>query len=89
MKKLFLALLCLCLLLPAAQGEEAGAIPALLRFSQEQGERNYLRYDIYTQRTYPYTAHDQVNAEMRTLIDTLHDAALPHLPERATEKLPA
>lgn len=89
MKKTLLMLLCLCLFFPASLAEESAGIPDLLRFSQEQTERHYLRYDIYTLRTYPQTANEQVTTEMRALIDTLHDRALPALPEKATKNLPA
>lgn len=90
MKKLLILVLCLCLFCPAALGEDNQTpIPELLRFTQEQTERQYLRYDIYTQRTYPHTANQQVDEELRDVIDALHDQGLPFLPSSATKNLPA
>jgi len=90
MKKLLLLAICLCLSCSAALGEEsASGFPELLRFTQKVGERNYLRNDLYTLRTYPATANPAVNAEMQSLIDSMHDRALPSLPKGATDKMPA
>ena len=89
MKKLLSLLFCLFFLLPAARGEKLDTLPELLLFTQEIMEREYVKEDLYTQRTYPRTANAQVTREMEALIDRLHEKALPFLPQKRTDLMPA
>ena len=89
MKKLLSLLFCLFFLLPAARGEKLDTLPDLLLFTQEIMEREYVKNDLYTQRTYPRTANEQVTREMEALIDHLHEKALPFLPQKRTDLMPA
>ena len=79
-----LAVLCTALLLlagicPAAA--ERISIPDALRFTQNTMNREYVRDKQYILRTYPETANENVNAELRALIDRMTDKARPFLPQ--------
>ena len=78
-----LAVLCAALLLlagvcPAAA--ERVSIPDVLRFTQMTIDREYLRDKQYILRTYPETANETVNADLRALIDGMTEKARPFLP---------
>lgn len=79
LKKLLALLLASFMLLPAALAEKQ-PIPDLLRFTQETQSREPVSEDVYILRTYPATANQQVNAEMRQVVDSLVEAARPFLP---------
>lgn len=89
MKKLFSLLFCFLFLSFSAQGEKLETMPELLCFSQKTSDRKYVRDQLYTQRTYPQTAHEQVNREMQEVIDSLHEKALPSLPTGRINLMPA
>ena len=79
-----LAVLCAALLLlagvcPAAA--ERVSIPDALRFTQMTVDREYLRDKQYILRTYPETANETVNADLRALIDSMTEKARPFMPE--------
>lgn len=78
-------------LLPITQAEDApAAIPDVLRFTQQEQEREYLIKDkLYILRTYPETANAQVNAQMHDLIDQMVERARPSLPTGKIDLMPA
>ncbi len=79
-----LAALCAVLLLlsGACPGlAERGAIPDALRFTQKTTDREYVREKQYILRTYPQTANEAVNADLRALIDGMTQKARPFLPQ--------
>ena len=86
MKRMLAFLVCLLLLAPAACAE---GIPALLKFSQKATERDYVRTDVYVQSTYPTTANDTVNREMRALIDAMTEEGRAYLPTGKIDLMPA
>ena len=81
--------LCLALLILAGMrpaNAERDAIPDVLRFSQTQAAKEYVRNDgQYILRTYPQTANEAVNAEMAALIDSMAKKARPFLPRAKFE----
>ncbi len=81
--KRFFALCAAVLLLAGAchANAERAAIPDVLRFAQETMARDYMRDKQYILRTYPVTANENVNAELRALIDGMTEKARPHLPQ--------
>lgn len=83
MLALFLSLLCW---LPAARAE---GIAPLLQFTQQQTEREYVRDQVYVQAVYPATANEQVNREMRALIDEMTAAGREYLPSGKISLMPA
>ena len=93
MKKRLCLTLALCLMLGfvfPAQAEESAAIPDVLRFTQQEQEREYLIKDkLYILRTYPETVNAQVNAEMRAQIDRMVEQARPFLPTGKIDLMPA
>ena len=78
----FLTLLCAC---PA--WAERAAIPDVLRFTQKQMDREYVRDSQYILRTYPQTANEEVNGELRALIDAMTEKGRPCLPKGKIEIL--
>ena len=76
--------LCAVLLLLAgmypARAERA-SIPDVLRFSQKQMGREYVRNNQYILRTYPQTANEAVNEELRVLIDGMAEKGRAFLPD--------
>lgn len=90
MKKALIALmLCLMFVCPAAQAERVDCLPALLALTQNASEREYLRNDVYVQRTYPTTANETVNAEMRVLIDEMAERGESAMPSGPVKLMPA
>lgn len=87
MKRMGLFLLCLCLLGTAASAgaEKRASFPEMLRVTQRQTGREYVRDDVYVIRTYPITVHAGVNAEMEALINGMAEKGRPFLPSRAGE----
>ncbi len=81
--KRFFALCTALLLLAGAYpaSAERAAIPDVLRFAQETTAREYVRDKQYILRTYPQTANENVNADLRALIDSMTEKARPHLPQ--------
>lgn len=79
MKRFLASLLVMLLLMPVAQAEKR-PIPEILRFTQETQARENVSAKVYIQRTYPVTQNDQVNEEMRRVVDQLVEAGRPHLP---------
>ncbi|MBQ2989869.1 MAG: polysaccharide deacetylase family protein [Clostridia bacterium] len=81
----FLLLLCALLLcLPcvcAAEGTEGfyTEMPYHLRVKQTTQSEN-VQHDVYVLRTYPDTANDEVDAQMRDLIDDMAERNRPYLP---------
>lgn len=84
---LSLAWILLCLCCPALG--ERQAIPDVLRFSQSAPEREYVKDQLYIQRTYPQTANSQINQDMRALIDGMAERGRAHLPTGRIELMPA
>ncbi len=80
MKKTLCALCLLFVLMLSLPAASAGSIPAVLRFSQNEGARNYIREKVYTMITYPETANAAVNGEMRSLLDDMFARGQQHLP---------
>ena len=64
-------------------------IPPLLRFTQ-QTQQETVAEDIHILRTYPDTANDRIDEEMRALIDSMTQAhrSRPHLSGRRSGHLP-
>ncbi len=89
MKKFVALLLLLCFLPTLAMAEEKQAIPEIFHFTQKTTEDEYLRKNVYVRRTYPVTANEKVNEEMRAVIDGMTEAGQPHLPNgwNAKEKI--
>lgn len=83
MEKILVAFITILLLLPMlSSAEEMGfytEMPALLRFTQETCKETVAE-DVYIYQTYPQTAHDGVNAQMRLLIDSMTERSRPLLP---------
>ena len=81
--KRFLSIILIILLLGAAfpAGAERTAIPEALRFTQKTTARDYVRDQQYIVRTYPTTANETVNGEMRALIDRMAEAGRSSLPK--------
>lgn len=82
MKRL-VAFLCVCALFFTACAPalaEKSEIPAILRFTQETQPMEYVREKQYVQRTYPHTANEKVDREMRRLIDQMTAEGQAHLP---------
>ena len=81
--KRFIALCAAALLLAGAShaNAERAAIPDVLRFTQETMAREYMRDKQYILRTYPQTANEHVNADLRALIDDMTEKARPNLPQ--------
>ena len=80
-----LTALCLILLLLSGAfpaGAERVPIPDVLRFTQMQMDKAYTNEKQYILRTYPHTANETVNAELRALIDAMTDTARPFLPKK-------
>lgn len=90
MKRLFSALLALCLLfsLSAARAERS-EIPKALQFTQETTARDYVREQQYVQKTYPKTSNQQVNKEIKALVDEMTDRGRPALPKGKIEVAPS
>ena len=65
----------------------ADAFPEALTFTQTTADRVYLRDRVYRTVTYPDTCSDQVDGEMRALIDAMADAAMVHLPAGTGDKM--
>ena len=65
------------------------AIPALLTFSQTASARDYVRDQVYVQSTYPVTANESVNQEMRALIDEMTARGRQFLPTGKIDLMPA
>ena len=86
-KILALSLILLLSLLPAAQAERI-SIPSLLTFSQISSDREYVREDTYVQTVYPSTANENVNREMRALIDEMTARGRPFLPSGGAKQDP-
>lgn len=80
MKKCLATLLILLLLPWPAVLAEREAIPDALRFTQKN-ETEKVSSSHTVKRTYPTTANEQVNREMRALIDGLAEQTKPYLPE--------
>ena len=82
MKRL-LALLAAVLLVAGARpaAAERAAIPDVLRFTQKTMDREYIREKQYILRTYPQTANEMVNMDLRALIDSMAENARPLLPQ--------
>ena len=92
------AMLLMCMAAGAAQAEailvetqvplsEDGfyeAMPEHLRFIQHTEEEEVAR-DIFIRRTYPDTVNDQIDAEMRALIDSMTEANRAALPLERSE----
>lgn len=89
MKRILALLLCLLFLIPAAQAERVSSIPALLKFTQATTEREYLRTQFYVQRTYPATANQAVNQEMKTLIDEMTNRGKEFMPLGSIKLMPS
>ena len=90
MKRFLPAVLILTLLLAAIPARaERTAIPDVLRFTQKSTEAEYVRNKQYIQRTYPVTANEQVNAELRALIDQMTQTARPFLPDGKIDLMPS
>ncbi|MBQ8135952.1 MAG: polysaccharide deacetylase family protein, partial [Clostridia bacterium] len=81
----FLCLAVLFILLCPAALCEGQAIPDVLRFSQTEEERVYLRDQVYTVITLPTTANETVTAEMRALLQSMHTAGSAHIPDGRPE----
>ncbi len=82
--KLLRALLAGLLLLSftaLSAGAETRVIPDLLRFSQEQDQKQ-IGSNRLSCIVYPHTANETVNAEMRALVDAMYEQARPSLPAR-------
>lgn len=81
--KRFLSIILIILLLGAAfpAGAERTSIPEALRFTQKTTARDYVRDQQYIVRTYPTTANETVNGEMRALIDRMAEAGRSSLPK--------
>ena len=76
---LFAVLLLLAGTVPARA--ERTAIPDALRFTQNITAREYVRERQYILRTYPQTANETVNEDLRALIDAMTEKARPSLPQ--------
>ncbi|MBQ8312059.1 MAG: polysaccharide deacetylase family protein [Clostridia bacterium] len=85
MKKLLAAILAVLLMFSCAVAEKQ-PLPELFKFTQETQPRENVRKDVYIQRTYPVTANEQVNAEMRQVIDQVVERGRQHLPTGAVKK---
>lgn len=87
MKRFCLLLLCLCLLGTAvsAGAEKRESFPEMLRVTQQQAEREYIRSDVYITRTYPDTVNAKVNAEMTALINDMTAKGRSCLPAHGGE----
>ncbi|MBR4538948.1 MAG: polysaccharide deacetylase family protein [Clostridia bacterium] len=82
MKRFFALCAAALLVLGACHANaERAAIPDMLRFTQETMARDYVRDKQYILRTYPQTANENVNADLRALIDSMMEKARPNLPE--------
>ena len=79
MKRFILLAMMLLLALPCAAEEFYTEMPALLSFTQEMHTETAAK-DIFIRRTYPDTANDRVDAEMRALIDDMAERNRPLLP---------
>lgn len=75
---LFASLLLLAGMCPARA--ERAPIPDVLRFSQNESKKEYVRDDQYILRTYPQTANEAVNGELRVLIDGMTEKGRSFLP---------
>ena len=91
MKKALIPMLILSLILavPVTAEEEAFGIPEALRFTQKEQDREYVKKDLYIARTYPETANEQVNGELRALIEDMVERGRPYLPMGKTDLMPA
>lgn len=89
MKKLAAVLLCLMLMIPAALGEKVDALPYWQTMRQIIGDREYVKDELYVLRTYPDTMNDQVDGEMRALIDEMTERGRAHLPTGKIDLMPA
>ena len=80
----FSCLLCLLCLLSAPlaglSAASAAGFPAELRFTQNEGQRVYIRDRVYSLVTYPVTSSAAVNAEMREVIGDLYSRGMQHIP---------
>lgn len=85
MKRLVAAIFALLLMMGCAVAEKQ-PLPEIFRFTQETQPRENVRKDVYIQRTYPVTANEQVNAEMRQVIDQVVERGRQHLPTGAVKK---
>jgi len=75
----FLLLLLLPALPVSGETDFYTEMPALLRFTQET-HKETIAEDVYIHRTYPHTAHDDVDAEMHSLIDEMTERSRSLLP---------
>ena len=85
MKRLVAAIVALLLMVGCAVAEKQ-PLPEIFRFTQETQPRENVRKDVYIQRTYPVTANEQVNAEMRQVIGQVVERGRQHLPSGAVKK---
>lgn len=85
MKRLVAAMLAMLLMISCAVAEKQ-PLPEIFRFTQETLPRENVRKKVYIQRTYPVTANEQVNAEMRQAIDQVVERGRQHLPTGAVKK---
>lgn len=83
---MFRRIVCLALFvlmaLPSAlaDSDKADRLPDLMLFSQRLTAREPISSTFYTQRMYPSTALETVDAEMAALIDEMYERALPYAP---------
>lgn len=89
MKKWFLLLAACLLVCPFAHAAQQSAFPVLLQFSQKSIDREYLRNDVYIARTYPVTANQAVNKQLRVLINRMTVSARPYLSTKRTNLMPS
>ena len=59
---------------------ERAPIPDVLRFSQKELKKEYVRNDQYILRTYPQTANEAINEELHVLIDGMTEKGRSFLP---------
>ena len=89
MKKWLALLLMVLLLTPCALAEKWDALPSWQQMKQIIGDREYLKDQLYVLRTYPDTVNDQVDGEMRALIDEMTQRGRAYLPTGKIKLMPA
>ena len=89
MKKCFVACFCLIVCVFSAFAEKYDALPVWQQMKQNVKQAVYTGDRVYSQCTYPDTANDLVDAEMRALIDEMEQRGRPFMPKRGSDLMPA
>lgn len=89
MKKWIAALLCVVLLMPAAMAEKYTSMPYWQQMNQDEEKTEYLSDYAYIRRTYPDTRNDQIDQEIRQIIDDMTERGRHLVPPKGTAKQPS